>query len=75
MIKRVLWMAAGVAIGVIAVRRVTEAKSALGPAGLNRAVAQVSDSIVDFADALRSGMQERETDLRSALGVDADNIR
>ncbi|WP_253905659.1 DUF6167 family protein [Arthrobacter sp. H5] len=75
MIKRVLWMAAGVAIGVIAVRRVTEAKSALGPAGLNRAVAQVSDSIADFADALRSGMQERETDLRSALGVDADNIR
>lgn len=75
MIKRVLWMAAGVAIGVIAVRKVTEAKSALGPAGLNRAVAQVSDSIADFADALRSGMQERETDLRSALGVDADNIR
>ncbi len=71
MIRRALWMAAGVAIGVLAVRKVTAAKSALGPAGLNRAVGQASDSIAGFADALRSGMREREADLRSALGVEA----
>ena len=70
MIRRALWMAAGVAIGVIAVRKATAAKSALGPAGLNRAVGQASDSIAGFADALRSGMREREADLRSALGVE-----
>ncbi len=70
MIRRALWMAAGVAIGVLAVRRVSAARSALGPAGLNRAVGQASDSVAGFADALRSGMREREADLRAALGVD-----
>lgn len=70
MIRRVFWMAAGVAIGVIAVRKVSRVKSTLGPEGLNRAVGQVGDSISDFADAFRSGMRERETDLKAALGVE-----
>lgn len=73
MIKRVFWLAAGAAIGVIAVRKVTEVKSAVGPEGLNRTVAQLSDSVADFADAFRQGMQERETDLRSALGIEAES--
>ncbi|PPB47545.1 hypothetical protein FJV46_14470 [Arthrobacter agilis] len=63
-------MAAGVTIGVVAVRKVSQARSTLGPEGLNRAVGQISDSLADFADALRSAMAERETDLRTALGVD-----
>ncbi len=70
MIRRALWMAAGVAIGVLAVRKVSAAKSAFGPAGLNRAVGQASDTVTGFADALRTGMREREADLRAALGVD-----
>lgn len=84
MIKRVVWLAAGVAIGIIAVRQVSKIKAGTagssaagaspaesGPGGLNRAVNQVTDSIADFAHAVRSGMQERETDLRAALGVEA----
>lgn len=70
MIRRVFWLAAGITIGVVAVRKVSQAKSTLGPEGLNRAVGQVGDSIADFADAVRSAMSERESDLRSALGVD-----
>ncbi|AUZ87238.1 DUF6167 family protein [Arthrobacter sp. TmT3-37] len=69
MIRRAFWLAAGITIGVVAVRKVSQAKSTLGPEGLNRAVGQISDSIADFADALRSAMSERETDLRAALGV------
>ena len=71
MIRRAFWLAAGITIGVVAVRKVTQAKSNLGPEGLNRAVGQISDSIADFTDALRSAMTEREDDLRSALGVQA----
>lgn len=71
MIRRMFWLAAGVTIGVVAVRKVAKAKSTLGPEGLNRAVGQISDSISDFADALRSAMAEREDDLRAALGVEA----
>jgi hypothetical protein len=72
--KRLVWMGIGVAIGVIAFRKVTEAQSALGPEGLNRAVGRLADGVYDFADAVRAGMRERETDLRAALGVEAEDI-
>ena len=78
--KRFIWMGIGVAIGVIAFRKVTEVQasmqSTLGPEGLNRSVNRLADGLYDFADAVRSGMRERETDLRSALGIEsADLVR
>ena len=72
--KRILWMGIGVAIGVIAFRKITEAQSTLGPEGLNRAVGRLADGIYDFADAVREGMQERESDLRAALGIDTEDV-
>ncbi len=72
--KRILWMGIGVAIGVIAFRKITEAQSTLGPEGLNRAVGRLTDGIYDFADAVRDGMQERETELRAALGIDSQDV-
>ncbi|HET9347672.1 MAG TPA: DUF6167 family protein [Arthrobacter sp.] len=69
--NRIIWMGIGVAIGVIAFRKITEAQSNLGPEGLNRAVGRLADGLYDFADAVREGMNERETELRSALGIDA----
>ena len=68
--NRIIWMGIGVAIGVIAFRKLTEAQSTLGPEGLNRAVGRLADGVYDFADAVRVGMRERETELRSALGID-----
>ncbi len=65
-------MGIGVAIGVIAFRKVNQAQSALGPAGLNRAVGRMADGLYDFADAVRSGMHQREEDLRAALGIESD---
>jgi len=72
--KRLVWMGIGVAIGVIAFRKVTEAQSALGPEGLNRAVGRLADGVYDFADAVRAGMRERETDLCTALGVESQDL-
>ena len=69
--NRIIWMGIGVAIGVIAFRKITEAQATLGPEGLNRAVSRLTDGLYDFADAVREGMGERETELRSALGIDA----
>lgn len=68
--KRIVWMGIGVAIGVIAFRKITEAQANLGPEGLNRAVGRRADGLFDFADAVRSGMHQREEDLRAALGID-----
>jgi hypothetical protein len=67
-------MGIGVAIGVIAFRKVSQAQSSLGPEGLNRAVGRLADGVYDFADAVRAGMQERETDLRSALGIESAEL-
>ena len=72
--KRFVWMGIGVAIGVIAFRKISEAQSNLGPEGLNRAVGRLADGVYDFADAVRAGMLERETDLRAALGVDSPTV-
>ncbi|ELT44905.1 putative secreted protein [Arthrobacter nitrophenolicus] len=68
-------MGIGVAIGIIAFRKVSEAQSSLGPEGLNRAVGRLADGVYEFADAVRDGMRERETDLRAALGVEAEAAR
>ncbi|MBE4719944.1 hypothetical protein DAD99_17910 [Pseudarthrobacter sp. AB1] len=67
-------MGIGVAIGVIAFRKISEAQSNLGPEGLNRAVGRLADGVYDFADAVRAGMHERETDLRAALGIDSPAV-
>ncbi len=72
--KRLVWMGIGVAIGVIAFRKVSEAQATLGPEGLNRAVGRLADGVYDFADAVRTGMRERETDLRTALGVEPQDL-
>lgn len=72
--KRFVWMGIGVAIGVIAFRKISEAQSNLGPEGLNRAVGRLADGVYDFADAVRAGMHERETDLRAALGIDSQDV-
>ncbi|MET3142632.1 UNVERIFIED_ORG: hypothetical protein ABIB19_001987 [Arthrobacter sp. UYEF10] len=72
--KRFVWMGIGVAIGVIAFRKISEAQSSLGPEGLNRAVGRLADGVYDFADAVRTGMHERETDLRAALGIDSTAV-
>ncbi|UUL75222.1 DUF6167 family protein [Pseudarthrobacter sp. Fe7] len=72
--KRIVWMGIGVAIGVIAFRKVSQAQSSLGPEGLNRSVGRLADGVYDFADAVRAGMRERETDLRAALGIESTDM-
>ena len=44
--NRIIWMGIGVAIGVIAFRKITEAQSTLGPEGLNRAVGRLADGLL-----------------------------
>ncbi len=68
--KKIFWLGVGITIGVIAARKIASVQGAMGPEGLNRAVGRVTDAVHDFADALRENMNEREADLRLALGVD-----
>jgi hypothetical protein len=68
--KKIFWLGIGIAVGALTVRKISATRAALGPEGLNRAVGRLSDSIHNFAEAVREGMDEREGDLRTALGVD-----
>lgn len=68
--KKIFWLGVGITIGVVAARKIAAAKGAIGPEGLNRAVGRASDAVHDFASALRENMDERENDLRVALGID-----
>lgn len=70
--KKIFWLGVGITIGVVVARKLAAAKGALGPEGLNRAVGSMSDAVHDFSDALRDNMDQRETDLRAALGLDPE---
>ncbi|MCC9069453.1 hypothetical protein [Arthrobacter cryoconiti] len=70
--KKIFWLGLGITVGVIAARKVAAAKGAIGPEGLNRAVGKMSDAVHDFADALRENMDQREGDLRLALGLESE---
>ena len=74
--RRLFWTAFGAAVGVLAVRRVGRAAEALTPpalaASLSEAVAELGEAVRDFAADVREGMAERESELRSELGLDED---
>lgn len=72
--RPIVWMGIGVSIGVIACRKVNEVQFNLGPEGLNRAEGALAAMLLDFADAVRAGMRERETELRAALCVDQTDV-
>jgi hypothetical protein len=56
------------------VRKISRTAEAISPEGLARALDGVGDSVRDFAEAVRTGMADREQELRIALGVDAGTM-
>jgi Family of unknown function (DUF6167) len=72
--RRLFWVALGAVAGVLIVRRLTRAVEAYTPAGMARSASGFADGLRDLAAAVREGMDEREAELRIALGVDAGTI-
>lgn len=72
--RRLFWVALGATVGILVVRKATRAAEAVSPQGLTRALEGVGDGLRDFADAVRTGMTDREQELRVALGVDAGTM-
>jgi hypothetical protein len=72
--RRLFWLAMGVTIGALIVRKISRAAEKLTPSGLAQnlagALRQLADSISDFAADVREAMSERETELRQATGLD-----
>jgi hypothetical protein len=73
--RRLFWLAMGITIGVLVVRKLSAAAERLTPGSIGR---QIADSLGDLADAIgdfganvRAAAAEREAELRAGTGLDA----
>lgn len=71
MTKRLFWLLFGLVLGVWVVTRLRSRARQLSPAGVSNAVDKLADAVRDFGDEVRAGMDQREAELRDALGLDA----
>ncbi len=78
MIRRVFWTGLGIGLGaaggILVARQLRRTREALTPSSLGGAVvgalSGLTEVIRDFADEVRIGMEEREFELATALGLD-----
>jgi hypothetical protein len=72
--RRLVYIAFGAAVGILAVQRATRAAQRFTPAGLqtslNGSMAGLTAAISEFHSLVREGMAEREQELRVTLGLD-----
>jgi hypothetical protein len=74
MMRRLFWLAMGVTIGALVVRKMSKLAGKLTPSGMSNSIAQ---SLADLAESLRyfgidvrEAMAEREAELRENTGLD-----
>jgi hypothetical protein len=72
--KRLFWLALGVTVGVLAMRKLTRAAEKLTPRGMANGIGaglgELADAIRDFTADVRDAMSEREAQLRQDTGLD-----
>jgi hypothetical protein len=72
-VKRIIWLIIGIAVGVYAVTRLKKRAKVLAPEGMQESAAKLAAAVRHFGDQVREGMAERETELRDALGIEAND--
>ena len=69
--KRLLWLGVGLAVGAIAVRKLTRKANEFTPSGIATSLSQSAGGLVEslrsFVDDVRDGMAEREQQLQQAF--------
>jgi chromosome condensin MukBEF MukE localization factor len=72
--RRLFWLAMGVTIGALLVRKLSRAAERLTPRGMANGIgaglAELADAIRDFGDDVRAAMRDREAQLRESTGLD-----
>jgi hypothetical protein len=68
-VRRLFWLALGIAVGALAARRLTRFTRAWTPGGIADQAAGLGGVVRDLADEVRDAAYEREAQLRGALGV------
>jgi hypothetical protein len=74
MMRRLFWLAMGVTIGVLLVRKISKLAERLTPSEMVRSIARSLDDLVEslryFGTDVREAMTEREAELRENTGLD-----
>jgi hypothetical protein len=72
--RRLFWLALGVTLGALIMRKLSRAAAKLTPTGIAQSLAaglgDLADALRDFAGDVREAMGERESQLREATGLD-----
>ena len=73
--RRLFWLAMGVTIGALVVRKLSRAAEKMTPAGIGGSIAEglrdLAEAIGDFGADIRAAAAEREAELRAGTGLDA----
>jgi len=74
MTRRLFWLAMGITIGALVVRKMSAVAQKLTPRGIASSfgggLADLSDSLRDFTAEVRDAMRAREAELREGTGLD-----
>jgi chromosome condensin MukBEF MukE localization factor len=75
-VKRLFWLALGATVGILVMRKVSRAIEKMTPHGIAEGIgaglADIADSISEFATDVRHAMSEREAQLREDTGMDGN---
>ena len=78
--RRLLWLGVGIAVGVITMRKVSQAMRAVAPSSIagqaRESAVGLVGSVRDFITDVRDGMAEREAQIQEAFerGVTLDEV-
>jgi hypothetical protein len=73
--RRLFWLAMGITIGALVVRKLSRAAEKMTPGGIAGSIAEalrdLAEAIGEFGADVRDAMAEREIELRAGTGLDA----
>jgi hypothetical protein len=69
-VKRLFYVTFGATVGVLAVRRISQAAQKWTPQGLSQQAGGVGDRIAQWWATVQIAAAEREAELRDALGIE-----
>jgi hypothetical protein len=73
-VRRLFWIALGATAGVLVVRKLTKTAEAYTPEGVARGLSGLGDGLREMAHVVRESMDQRDAELRLALGIDEGAI-
>jgi hypothetical protein len=62
-VKRIFWLALGVTVGALVVRKLSSAAEQLSPRGLSQSLRGLADAVADFVVEVRQSASAREAEL------------